>query len=238
VSGSGTTTSAIASSSEMGDPSGGDTVSEGDEESEGPVDDPESCREILLDDAAALSGLYEIAPAGATLRTPILVHCDMDTDGGGWTLVARSVDGRFDPEQFGWTSARGDIEDPTQPYSLDVESAALEFTQVLVGKTGIGYAWGDRVYRFDVADGFLALVDASVETMGLTTLVGDCDDPGMLQYAGYTGDMQVFWFRDESGFERFGLLHDGFDMYGPNSDLFPCGHGGNLHDEQGLIMVR
>ncbi|HJL11833.1 MAG TPA: fibrinogen-like YCDxxxxGGGW domain-containing protein [Polyangiaceae bacterium LLY-WYZ-15_(1-7)] len=47
---------------------------------------PASCRELLAADASAASGLYLIQPDPAA--APIEVWCDMETDGGGWTLVA------------------------------------------------------------------------------------------------------------------------------------------------------
>lgn len=199
---------------------------------------PQSCHEIQLDNPGAASGRYEIAPANATMETPIVVYCDMVTDGGGWTLVARSVGGGFDQGQFGWGSERGDIEDPSIPYSLNAKAAGLEFAQVLVGNQGAGFDWGGHVYRFDVDPGFLELDDAAVDTKNLVTITGDCEGPAMLEHTGYTADTRVYWFRDETGFERFGLWHDGFDMYGPWSELSPCGHGADLHGDQGMIMVR
>lgn len=209
------------------------------EESGAPMVHPQSCNAILQADGTAPTGRYEIAPEEAKVPTPITVHCDMDTDGGGWTLVARSVAGDFDEGEFGWGSARGDILDPSQPYSLDAKSTGLKFSQVLVGKQGGGYAWGNRVYRFDVPPDFLkALNDDSMDTAALTTITGDCMGPNMLEHVGYTRETDVFWFRDASGFERFGLLHDRFDMYETNSFISPCGHGADLHDEAGMIMVR
>jgi hypothetical protein len=36
------------------------------------------------------NGIYKINPIGSS---PKNVYCDMTIDGGGWTLVARSVEG-------------------------------------------------------------------------------------------------------------------------------------------------
>eukprot|EP00163_Fabomonas_tropica_P022290 TRINITY_DN3888_c0_g1_i1.p1 TRINITY_DN3888_c0_g1~~TRINITY_DN3888_c0_g1_i1.p1 ORF type:complete len:4143 (-),score=879.03 TRINITY_DN3888_c0_g1_i1:311-12364(-) len=52
-----------------------------------PVPFPQSCDAVKLADASAASGVYIIQPVTAT--NPIYVHCDFDTDGGAWTLLAR-----------------------------------------------------------------------------------------------------------------------------------------------------
>ncbi|MCA9661315.1 MAG: hypothetical protein KC486_23450 [Myxococcales bacterium] len=46
-----------------------------------------TCAEILDLDAEAASGVYVIDPDGDGGVDPFPVSCDMDTDGGGWTLV-------------------------------------------------------------------------------------------------------------------------------------------------------
>ena len=45
---------------------------------------PISCKEIKDSNSGSTSGTYQISPDGGT---PFDVYCDMDTDGGGWTLV-------------------------------------------------------------------------------------------------------------------------------------------------------
>lgn len=50
---------------------------------------PSSCREVLAANPSAPSGLHTIAFGGTNLP----VHCDMETDGGGFTLVFRVTSG-------------------------------------------------------------------------------------------------------------------------------------------------
>nr|VFK22113.1 MAG: Fibrinogen beta and gamma chains, C-terminal globular domain [Candidatus Kentron sp. LPFa] len=46
-----------------------------------------SCHAIKEDLLDATSGAYEIDPDGEGPLSPFNVYCDMETDGGGWTLV-------------------------------------------------------------------------------------------------------------------------------------------------------
>ncbi|MEQ2182048.1 hypothetical protein GOODEAATRI_018014 [Goodea atripinnis] len=55
------------------------------------------------------SGLYTVVPLLASM--PVEVYCDMDTDGGGWTMIQRRVDGSvsFDRSWREYRDGFGDL---------------------------------------------------------------------------------------------------------------------------------
>ncbi|XP_053378452.1 ficolin-1-like [Mercenaria mercenaria] len=67
--------------------------------SKGDLNDPDNCRgadckDILEKDSTATSGIYEIKPWKT--REKIKVFCDMETSGGGWTVIHNRFDGSVD----------------------------------------------------------------------------------------------------------------------------------------------
>ena len=59
-----------------------------------------SCLHILQAGNSTGDGVYSIDPDGAGGNDPVDIYCDMTSDGGGWTLVASSLDQTIDDQAY------------------------------------------------------------------------------------------------------------------------------------------
>ena len=128
--------------------------------------DPKSCYR-WLEDGFTSSGVYTINPDGGK---PIQVLCDMTTDGGGWTVFQRRLDGSVD-------------------FYLDWESYKNGFGD-LNGEFWLG---NDNLHRLTAADDVTLRVDledfdGDVRYAEYTTFkVADEADKYRLLIGGYNG---------------------------------------------------
>jgi hypothetical protein len=191
-----------------------------------------SCREIHEARPELGSGLYTIEGSAG----PMDVHCDMETAGGGWTLVGRSVvDGTS--QTFGWRARTGEPSDDTRPYSLDVSRLKVEFTEILFGARVNGKAWGQSVYLATVPRTFATEQASTAVQISPSRLIGTCAGGVMHRWIGHTERTTVFFFRDKPEADTlFGLEPNGWDTNGTAGE--PCKYASDLSQQQGMIFVR
>jgi len=170
---------------------------------------PLECGEIQ-DSGAKTSGVYRIFPAGP--NSPRHAYCDMDTDGGRWTVFQRRMDGTvnfyrgWDEYKYGFGSAAGEhwlgldtleLLMLNQTYELRVdmedfegESAFAHYTTFSIGSEQDGY----RLNIGDFKDG--AAKDALKFHKGqkFSTYDRDQDDDFWKHCA--KKNEGAFWFKD------------------------------------------
>jgi hypothetical protein len=191
-----------------------------------------------------LTGVYRLDPDGEGGAAPFPAFCDMTLDGGGWTLVGRSVSGASPGTPFGWTRATGSVDDDTAPYSLGVLNRGVPFREGAIGSTVVGKAWGEQVYAVTYPDGFASdCLESACQVVADRPrhLLGDCRStfgPTMLRRQGYLSTFPWFFTRDITAANDLtsvtGLQPYGFFLFYSDD----CDLDGLMNERQGMIMVR
>jgi len=200
-----------------------------------------SCREIKSKDLTTTNGVYEIKVNNEYHN----VYCDMETDGGGWTMVGRSIAGNnsdwgcvnnIDNRKIGWFVSNGNVEDTTSQYSISVKD--IDFSEVLFGTYKDKYTWGNYIYKTNVGRNFKNDYYNSQKNVGEpTAMLTSVSGFTMATKMGYTSELTNYSLRDTSG-QGFGLFAKGWSTcYGTN-DPNTENKGGYLNSKQGMIMVR
>uniref|UniRef100_A0A6P7GKW1 Fibrinogen C domain-containing protein 1-B-like n=1 Tax=Diabrotica virgifera virgifera TaxID=50390 RepID=A0A6P7GKW1_DIAVI len=130
-----------------------------------------NCKEIL-ESGVNISGIYEIQPIGSNKL--INVTCDMETRGGGWTVIQRRIDGSVEFYR-GWREYKFGFGDLNGELWLGLESiyhlTAFEANELLVELVD-----KDGISAYALYDSFA--IGSEVEGYYLSTLKGYSGDAG------------------------------------------------------------
>jgi hypothetical protein len=167
---------------------------------------------IKASNPTATSGIYWIRPPGNP--TPQRVYCDMETDGGGWMLIARTHPSGT-ATAWGWKGATfGAVDDFTQPYNAgwgtQWHNFNSTFSQFIMGnrRNVLTNQWGPFIYKTDVDYNTLFTVDGALvlgTRLALRTNTGvwnQTNYPVMQYIIGWadTGNNVVYFMRDATGY--------------------------------------
>ncbi|XP_076150117.1 microfibril-associated glycoprotein 4-like [Alosa pseudoharengus] len=83
---------------------------------------PLDCADIHSHDSTKPSGVYSIFPGGPI--SPLQVYCDMETDGGGWTVFQKRMDGSVNFYRP-WNHYKKGFGDLTSEYWLGLDNIVL-----------------------------------------------------------------------------------------------------------------
>ncbi|KAK2890179.1 hypothetical protein Q8A73_018479 [Channa argus] len=129
------------------------------------------------------SGLYTVVPS--LIGMPVEVYCDMDTDGGGWTVLQRRVDGSVSFDR-NWRDYRDGFGDLHTEFWLGNDHIHDLSTQ------------GDYSLRIDLEDWSHKHKHALYQSFS----VEDEEHQYRLHVSGFSGTLQdsFGWYHDKQGF--------------------------------------
>ena len=99
----------------------------------------DTCKQLLADDSSSESGLYWLDPDGDGSAEPFQTYCDMESYGGGWTLLARMTNGcnTYSRDAIGTLTA------PDQSDCAKLSDANINLLRTNSTSNGVFWGWHD-----------------------------------------------------------------------------------------------
>ncbi len=191
-----------------------------------------SCLNLLQREPILGSGVYTIDSDGDGDNEPFEVYCDMESDGGGWTLIART--GNTCDGHFGWNYAIGSLNDLSSCYSLGVGNNGLSFNEIIWGINLNNFEWGDYVYKAPMTEQHLITYSDSMGPCSTPIPVKGGNTGNIMQGCkGYTNRDSIFYMRDCCGYSNHGMHGTHFVSTYCSDDW-----GGYMCNQKAMLFVR
>jgi len=196
----------------------------------------QSCKRILEMWKSSWSDIYTINPTGAQ---NIRVYCDMETDGGGWTLVWRSVE--WWSWNFWWLVTNWSPNNDSVPYSMWPWVKDIEFSEILVSRYSV---WknielatrltvDNSVLKNDSTGAFLTQEKKIVYDEGILDSEKLWDHTSMFTYWWNIQSLDSFWFRRTDWIPSpFGLKSSHIDTFQYNETYWA------FDNKQWMVFIR
>lgn len=189
-----------------------------------------SCKRLKDVWTGKTSGYYSIYPDGST---PIGVYCDMNVDGGGWTLIGRSV-AAWSSSNFGYAFSDGVVTDDTVPYSYGLIAARIfYFREVLFWSYTKWKNISTNIYKKEFLNNF-SYYGSIWENLATTIVQSQCLPSQLtgIAYMWHTVQNGNFFLWSSSSYSWSIWLTASWFLYWVWCAAW------NLETNQGMILVR